>query len=253
MTTSALRPFSRQYSCACSTCRTSGRSSSLDDAHEQDRQVAGDAVRPQAGLAELVRRERRPARARSEPSAKSTRDASRSNSSASSLEMPRWRRRALRVREGEREACAPRRSGRGTSGASACGGLAIGRDAGGETRGAPTPPGAQPDALAQAEDRDRARRRSCPTAAGRRARAGRRRRGRGRGTARGRSPTRPAPAAGLRGSARAPPTRRARADRAAADGRAAPRCPAGTRSRRTACRRPDARGRRRGGASTISA
>ena len=29
-----------------------------DDAHEQDRQIAGDAVRPQAGLAELVRRDR---------------------------------------------------------------------------------------------------------------------------------------------------------------------------------------------------
>ena len=49
-------------------------------------------------------------------------------------------------------------------------------------------------------------------------------RGRGRGTARDRFPIRPAPAAGPRGSARGTPTRPARADRAAGDGRAARRC-----------------------------
>ena len=104
--------------------------------------------------------------ARSEPSVPSTREASRSNSTASSGEMPRWRSplcacvsASAKVRGGARVVVLPRqRLGR----------LAIRGHAGRETE----PHGGarrQPDPLAQADDRDRARRPSCPRARGRRA------------------------------------------------------------------------------------
>ena len=141
--------------------------------------------------------------ARSEPSVPSTRDASRSNSRASSAEMPRWRRplwacvsASANVRAGGAGiAILPReRLDR----------LAIRGHAGREAE----PHGGarrQPDPLAQADDRiehDAGRARERASVERQRDRRGS---GRGRESARDRFPIRAAPAAGLRGSARGTP------------------------------------------------
>ena len=214
-----------------------------DDAHEQDRQIAGNAVRPEAGLAELVRRERVRRGARSEPSANSTRDARRSNSSASSLEIPRWRsplcacvkasanarerraRVAVLLRERLRPSRGPRRcrwrNERRT-------------DA----------PGTSLIALAEAEDRvehDAGRARQRAAVERRRALgvAAAAEEPRAIGFPLDRS-LRPAlEAQDVHG-----PDGRSRRIARRGDGRAARRCRAGTRSRETACRTPDARDRR---------
>ena len=131
--------------------------------------------------------------ARSEPSVPSTREASRSKSTASSAEMPRWRRplwacvaASAKVRAGGAGVVVlPRER---------LGGLAIRGHAGRETephRAARR----KPDPLAKADDRiehdaGRARERASVER-----RPGCRGFGRGRGSARGRSPTRPGPAA----------------------------------------------------------
>ena len=138
--------------------------------------------------------------ARSEPSAKSTRDASRSNSSASSVEMPRWRRPLCACVNASAKVRAAALGSRYLL-RERLGRLAIGGDAGRERQSRTDAPGRQPDALAQADDRiehdaGRARQRAAVER-----QRDRRCRGRGRGSARDRFPIRPAPAAGLRGSA----------------------------------------------------
>ena len=170
-------------------------------------------MRPQAGLAELVRGDAsRRARAASRRCRARARPAART--------APR-RRRRCRDDAGRSAACVERQREGARRGAGIVvlvrerlGGLAIGGHAGGEATAAPCAPGASRIALAQADDRiehdaGRARQR----AAVERQRDARRR-GRGRGSARGRFPIRPGPAAGPRGSARAPPRRRRRPDRA---------------------------------------
>ena len=207
MTTSALRPFRRQYSCACRTWRTSGHVVVTDDADEQDRQIAGNAVRPETGLTELVRRESCRRSREASRSVKSTREARRSNRSASSFEMPRWRRplcACVNARANVRDAAL----GIVVLLGERLGGRAIRRDAGREAQ----PHGGargQPDALAKADDRiEHDTGRARQGASVERLRVVRCR-GRGRGSARDRFPIRPAPAAGLPGSRRAPPRRRA--------------------------------------------
>ncbi len=73
MITSARSPFRRQYSCACSTCRASGRPPTAADVDQQDGQVARDAVPPEARLTELVPGDRLPRRAQGTVGAKHTR------------------------------------------------------------------------------------------------------------------------------------------------------------------------------------
>ena len=64
MTRSACSPLTRQYSWACSSCRTSGSAGGLAHADEHEREIAGDAVSPEARLGERVSREIRRADAR---------------------------------------------------------------------------------------------------------------------------------------------------------------------------------------------
>ena len=252
MTTSALSPFRRQYSCACSTCRTSGSASSSPTRDEQDR---ADRRRCRAARAP-------PGRARSAPAASGL-----ARSDPSAIEHPRREpleqqrlvardaevaQRALRVREREREG-AGRRARVAVLLRERHGRLAIRRDARGE-REPHGPARREPDPLAQADDRIERRRRWCRTARARRAPAGRRCRGRGRGSGRDRSPIRPAPCG--RPSRLSTCTAQTSAPgriRRAAAGRAAPRSRADIPFRGTACRTPDARGRRPAAASTISA
>ena len=223
------------------------------DAHEQDGQVAGDAVRPQTrtGRARSTRSSSAPAR--SEPSVH---------------EHPR--RETLEEHARRRSRCpgGAGRSARACRRARTCATAALGSwyfraSASAVSRSEAMPVAndephrrarRQPDPLAQADDRiehdaGRARQR----AAVERLRIGRGSRPRPRKRARSVSHStgpcgRPSrlsdverPDAGLVGIA------------AAGDGRAAPRCRRGTRFRRTACRTPDARGRRPAGARTISA
>ena len=165
----------------------------LADADEHDRADRRRCRAPRAPAGRACSAPARRGSARSEPSRYRTRDASRSYSSASSLEMPRWRSvmcacvdASANVRAaalGSRYFCA-----------SAMRGFVVRRHAGGE-RQPHEPARREPHALAQAHDRDRARRRSCPRATGRRAPRGRRARGRGRGSGCGRSRIRPRPAA----------------------------------------------------------
>ncbi len=241
MTTSALSPFSRQYSCACSTCRTSATSSSPTTRTSRIGQIAGNAVRPQAGLPELVRRDR----VRTGPQ----RAIGEEHPRREALEQQRlvvrnaqMAQAALRVREGERE----RARGRARVAVllrERFGRLSIRRDARGE-REAHRRARHEPDPLAEAEDRIEhdARR------AGQRAPVERNRvvgvaaaaeEARAIGLPFDRS-LRPA----FEAQRRASPTPAALADRAGADGRAAPRCRAGIRFRETACRTPDAPDRR---------
>src|SRR6266545_1982963 len=89
MTTSALSPFSRQYSCAWRICRTSARSASATT------RTSRTGRSPEMPCAQSpswprVLRARSSGPGRSEASAYSTREARRSNRRASSLEMPRW-------------------------------------------------------------------------------------------------------------------------------------------------------------------
>ena len=165
-------------------------------------------MRPQAGLAELVlARGARGARGASRPRA-STRDARRSNSSASSFEMPRWRRSlwaCVKASANVRAAALGSwYSGRAPAAVSRSEAMPVANESRTEAAGS------EPDALAEADDgieHDAGR-------AGERAAVERLRdrRGpaRGRGSARDRSPIRPGPAAGLRGSGRGPPTPPAR-------------------------------------------
>ena len=111
-----------------------------DDADEQDRQIAGDAVRPQTRLTELVRRDRVGVRAQRAVGAEHPR--------REPLEQQRLVARdaqvaqaALRVREGQREGARRPRSGRGTS-ARAPRPSRDPRRCRWRRRGAPTPPGA---------------------------------------------------------------------------------------------------------------
>ena len=158
---------------------------------------------------------------------------------------------ALRVREGEREGARGRARVAVLLG-ERFGGLAIRGDAGGETE-AHRRARDQPDPLAQAEDRiehdaGRARQRAAVE------------RGRAVGVpaaaeesrAIGLPFDRPLRPAFEAQDVHRPDGRIARIARRA-DGRAAPRCRAGIRFRETACRTPDARDRRPGGARTISA
>ena len=168
-----------------------------DHADEQDRQIAGDGVRPQAGLAELVRGDRlgagaaasRRCRARATPAARTAR--------ASSAEMPRWRRplwACVNASANVRGAALGSRYFRASASAvSRSEAMPVAKQS--RTVRARQ----QPDPLAQADDRiehdaGRARQR----AAVERHRIGGAR-GRGRGIARDRFPIRPAPAAGPRG------------------------------------------------------
>ena len=121
-----------------------------DHAHEQHRQIAGDAVRPQTGLSELVRRNRvraRPQRAVGEQ-----------HSRRQAFEQQRLVRRnpqmtqtALRVREGKRECARGRARVAVLLGKGQCG-LSIRGDARGEAE-AHRRSWYEPDPLAEAEDR----------------------------------------------------------------------------------------------------
>ena len=199
-------------------------------------------MRPQAGLAELVRRDRVGA-ARSEPSVHSTRDASRSNSTASSLEMPRWRSPLCGVRERERE-----RARRGARIVvllrERLGRLAIRRHARSRSDRRTIAPGGS---------RIRCRRLTIGSSTmpvGARQRAAVERRGssgsRPRPRNRARSVSHSTGPCGRPSRLRTWKAHDAarRRDRGAGDGRAAPRCRAGTRFRGTACRTPGARDRR---------
>ena len=104
MTRSAFRPFSRQYSCASSAWRTTPSSSSTTRTSRIGRSPempCGHKLFWPSSLAASTS-----AGARSDPSVPSTRDASRSNSTASSFEMSMCRRRLCAVRRARARACA---------------------------------------------------------------------------------------------------------------------------------------------------
>ena len=176
-----------------------------DDADEQDRQVAGDRVRPQPGLAELVRRRSCRRAARSEPSVPSTRDARRSNSTRVVGRDAQMAQAALRVRERQREGARGGARDRGTSARAPR--PSRDRDA--------MPVANESRTVAPGGSRIRWRRLTIgssttpvvPDSARPSSASGSRgRRGRGRGSARDRSPIRAGPAAGPRGSGRGTPT-----------------------------------------------
>ena len=243
MTTSALSPFSRQYSCACSTCRTSATSSSPTTRTSRIGRSPEMPCGHRPGLAELVRRQSCRGAARSEPSANE-------HARRQALEQQRlvvrdaeMAQAALRVRERERERARRPRSGRGTSARAP----RPSRDptrCRWRSRGAPTrpatsrirwrrltigssttpvvPDSARPSSAAGSSvsrPRPRNRARSVSHSTGPCGRPSRLR-------------TCTAHSAGVARIARR------------AGGRAAPRCRPGTRSRETACRTPDARDRR---------
>ena len=102
MTTSALSPLRRQYSCACSTWRTSATSSSPTTRTSRIGRSPEMPCGHRPGLTELVRRESSPdppaaSRRRRAPATRAARTAARRRSK-SQMTQP-----ALRVREGERE------------------------------------------------------------------------------------------------------------------------------------------------------
>ena len=101
MTTSARSPLTRQYSCASSTCRTSGSASASVTRTSDDRQVAGNPVGPQAGCPSVFCA--RSAGLMHDASAPNSRDASRSNRIAWSSVEPEMLQRDVHVREGHRE------------------------------------------------------------------------------------------------------------------------------------------------------
>ena len=253
ITTSARSPLSRQYSCACSTWRTSGRSSSSTTRTSRIGRSPEMPCGQRPSWPSALRGQERPGAARSER-------VGVEHARGQPLEEQRLlardaevAQRALRVREGEREGRAPPALGSWYFWASASAVVAVERHAGGEATAARSRPGARrtrwrrltigssttpvvPESGAPVERL----RVVGPAPAAEEARAV------------GLPLDRPL-RAGPRGSGRAPPTAPARRPRAAAAGRGAPCARAGTRSRRTACRRPGGRGRRPAGASTISA
>ena len=217
---SALRPFSRQYSCASSTCRISGSASSSPTRTSRIGQIAGDAVRPERFLSERVLRLHVGARREA-----IRRDTARATPAARTAARRRSRCRgdaacSVRVRGRQRE-----RPGRRARLAVLLrqrdGGFVVRRDAGRERQPRESAR-REPDPLPQADDRIERR------AGGVRQRSAverlRDRPGRGRGPESGCDPfrIRARPAGGLRGSARGRPRARRRRIRRAAAGRTAP-------------------------------
>ncbi len=214
-----------------------------DDADEQNRQIARDARAATGRIGRARSTAIASALARSEPSVPSTREARRSKSTASSAEMPRCRRPLSACVDRQREGARRRRSDRGISA------RALRRSRGrrpcrSRSRAAPCAPGAKPDPLAEADDRiEHDTRRPRQRAAVQRQRT--------RGVAAAAQEARAigfpldrALRAALRGSAHGTPS--APASPAIARPPMAQqrrRCRPDTRSRRRACRTPDARDR----------
>ena len=176
-----------------------------DDAHEQDRQIAGDAVRPQAGLPELVRRDGRGAGAQRAVGAEHARR----------QPLEQHARRRPRCRDGAVPLCACVKASANVR-AAALGSRYFRASASAVSRSDAMPVAKrEPHRCAPADSRMRWRRLTIgsstmpvvPDSARPSSATGSvGRRGRGRGSARDRFPIRPAPAAGPRGSGRGTPT-----------------------------------------------